>query len=296
MTRAPTYYELLNVSRSASPDQIRKAYLRLMKCHHPDVASDRSEAVDLPFINQVYEALSEPTKRAAYDAELARQSRPALSAPTTQAFLGDRRPLPAWGIWAALTIAGFVALFASMSLADPRAQPVQRFNQNLSWLQPRGLASPDPRTARLPAFRDIQRQAQLGVTATPDEAVRQSSRCFSVSRERGSRLDAQLCVVFDNAFLYSHSMPHAGLPPYFNEVIVKLRHASALVEFAPAEPLMERLWKATFAALMANLHQSAKALDQADAQSATDLAKLANAAADAAPPGLAPPAPSWDNR
>ena len=59
------------------------------------------------FGTPVYEALSEPTKRAVYDAELARQSRPALSAPTAQALLGDRRPLPAWGIWAALTIAGF---------------------------------------------------------------------------------------------------------------------------------------------------------------------------------------------
>ena len=292
MTRARTYYELLNVSRSASQEQIRSAYLRLMKNHHPDVASDGAEAVDLPFINQVYAALSEPGKRAAYDAQLARQARSGRSAATAPQSVS--RPPRAWGIWFALAFAAVVAAFAVLSPAGTTPQSIQLSPNDLGWLQPQGLTGSDIRDARLPAFGDIRRQARLGATAAPNHAVRQSANCFSAARARASLFDAQLCVVFDDAFLYSRSTPYAGLPPYFSKVVVKNRHASALAEFVPDEPLAELLWKVTFAAMMANLEHSAKALDEAPVPDPTSRNKQSAIVADGARSAAQSPGPSWD--
>ncbi|MEO6836483.1 MAG: DnaJ domain-containing protein, partial [Candidatus Tumulicola sp.] len=62
------YYEILGVARGVSGDEIKQAYRRLARKHHPDVSDDKSEA-ELRFktINEAYEVLSDPAKRAQYD-------------------------------------------------------------------------------------------------------------------------------------------------------------------------------------------------------------------------------------
>jgi molecular chaperone DnaJ len=62
------YYEILGVARDASGDEIKQAYRTLARKHHPDVSHDKSEA-ELRFkkINEAYEVLSDPNKRAQYD-------------------------------------------------------------------------------------------------------------------------------------------------------------------------------------------------------------------------------------
>ncbi|MGA8535153.1 MAG: molecular chaperone DnaJ [Candidatus Tumulicola sp.] len=62
------YYEILGVARNASGDEIKQAYRRLARRHHPDVSHDKSDA-ELRFktINEAYEVLSDPNKRAQYD-------------------------------------------------------------------------------------------------------------------------------------------------------------------------------------------------------------------------------------
>ena len=73
MTRDP--YELLGVSRGVSEDDVRKAYRRLARKHHPD-ANPYDPAAEERFkeIQQAYEILSNPEKHRAYDARSSRPS------------------------------------------------------------------------------------------------------------------------------------------------------------------------------------------------------------------------------
>jgi len=62
------YYETLGVSRSATPEQIRKAYRTLARKHHPDVnKGDATAEEKFKKINEAYEVLKDPEKRKLYD-------------------------------------------------------------------------------------------------------------------------------------------------------------------------------------------------------------------------------------
>lgn len=65
------YYEVLGVSRDATPDQIKRAYRQLARKHHPDLqpAAERAKASErFKEINEANEVLSDPEKRKKYDA------------------------------------------------------------------------------------------------------------------------------------------------------------------------------------------------------------------------------------
>lgn len=62
------YYEILNVSRDASQDEIKSAYRKLAKKYHPDLNPNDKEAEQkFKEINEAYEILSDPEKRKRYD-------------------------------------------------------------------------------------------------------------------------------------------------------------------------------------------------------------------------------------
>ncbi|MBA7574108.1 Chaperone protein DnaJ [subsurface metagenome] len=65
--RAYKYYEILEVSRNATQDDIRRAYLKLAKVYHPDVNPDARAHEKFKKINEAYEILSDPTRRSSYD-------------------------------------------------------------------------------------------------------------------------------------------------------------------------------------------------------------------------------------
>ena len=62
------YYEVLGVKRDASQDEIRKAFRKLARKHHPDVAENKVTAEEkFKEINEAYEVLGDADKRKKYD-------------------------------------------------------------------------------------------------------------------------------------------------------------------------------------------------------------------------------------
>jgi len=62
------YYQVLGVNRNASEKEIKQAYRRLARKHHPDLnPGDKSAEASFKEINAAYEVLSNPEKRKKYD-------------------------------------------------------------------------------------------------------------------------------------------------------------------------------------------------------------------------------------
>ena len=67
-TQLPDYYATLGVPADATMAQIKKAYRKLARQHHPDTNPGDTEAADrFKAITEAYEVLSDAQKRAAYD-------------------------------------------------------------------------------------------------------------------------------------------------------------------------------------------------------------------------------------
>ena len=136
-----THYDVLGVPPSASADQIREAFRRLAREHHPDraVASGRvGGEASMAEINEAYRVLNDPARRAVYDASLRGgptrgpaappSSEPSESSagaaptmPTFPSHLGPARfPWRSVSFFAVLAIIGVVVLAQFTEPSEPQ--------------------------------------------------------------------------------------------------------------------------------------------------------------------------------
>ncbi len=80
------YYKTLGLEKNASPDDVKKAYRKLVRQYHPDVSKHKDATEKTKEINEAYDVLGDAEKRAAYD-DLGRRGQQ-----TSEGF----RPPPDW--------------------------------------------------------------------------------------------------------------------------------------------------------------------------------------------------------
>jgi curved DNA-binding protein CbpA len=84
------YYTLLGIDRSASAEEIGRAYRRAARATHPDAHPDEPSATErFAAITIAYETLRDPTRRASYD-----RARPVTSRGVRVQPVGQRPPNP----------------------------------------------------------------------------------------------------------------------------------------------------------------------------------------------------------
>ena len=234
MPSSPTYYDIFGVRQSASFEEIRSAYLWLMKQHHPDRSdhSDRQRSADFAaMVNRCYAVLKDPSTRARYDAWLAREAREGGNTRVRRALLTGTTRRARESRWdatskGAAALAGLVILLVAGVAWLPQASPV-RTSETMA----AGVAS-QPGGSPAPALgdADVRSQVRLAMSATADQAERASERCFALARDAQSLARTRSCIIFDDAFLEWNRTSSDGPPAsvYFDDSIVRLRHRDAL--------------------------------------------------------------------
>ena len=67
MSEKRDYYEVLGLSKGASEEEIKRAYRKMAKKYHPDINKEPGAEEKFKEVNEAYEVLSDPQKKAAYD-------------------------------------------------------------------------------------------------------------------------------------------------------------------------------------------------------------------------------------
>ena len=153
---SPTHYDALQLPRGASADDVRAAFRRLAREHHPDRAGADGEA--MARVNQAYEVLSDPERRARYDQHL--DNRPPPRKPGRVELPGDRlRRRLAWGAasLAAVVVGGLALVtFLRDRRPDEAAARVEPLSHPLPQREATAAAAPAPaRPAREDGLRLI---------------------------------------------------------------------------------------------------------------------------------------------
>src|SRR6202035_331815 len=104
------YYETLGVPRGADAEEVKRAYRKQARKYHPDVSKERNAESKFKDVQEAYEVLKDPEKRATYD-RLGRDYRPGQQCgppPDWQQHFGQ------WGSQRFTDLNGFSDFYSSL--------------------------------------------------------------------------------------------------------------------------------------------------------------------------------------
>ena len=217
------YYAVLGVGRDAEQTEIRRAFRKLAREHHPDLNPDDAEAeAKFKRVNEAYEVLSNADSRRKYDAHgddwrradeiEARQRRRARRAPRTEYDFGGAR-----GYSDSDLFAGLEDVLGDLGGFGPRTRGAATG----------GISAETPVSVSL-------REAYTGTTVNASLTIRSASRRFEVdippgvdngsvvrvTPERGSELLFRVSVAPDPRFRRDGADLYADLRAPFEDVIL----------------------------------------------------------------------------
>ncbi len=193
------YYEVLGVPKDASQDDVRKAFRKLARKYHPDVAEDKSTAEDkFKEINEAYEVLGDAEKRAKYDQLGADWNQPGPSGPTE----GWRQAEPAGdaGNWQHFEGTGFSDFFENYFGGRAAGGQSGHFHQ-----AGRRPADSAPRRGR-----DIESEILVSL----HEAMHGAERLLAIQTPQGERQEVTIRIpkgVTDGKLIRAAGLGNPGL-------------------------------------------------------------------------------------
>lgn len=254
MTR--THYDIFGVERTATREEIRAAYLALVKQHHPDVVGGKGVGTPdkIALLNRCYAVLKDPRKRAQYDAQLARESNHRQLTPYVRRELVAQRVHATQRQWRVPLVIGAIALLVIVTQLAQATMGEGGYAAGslFSWARPEN----DLQLERPLRAADVANQAQLATTVSADIAIGVSKHCFDMARQSEDITSAKLCIIFDDAFLYwrQNADDYDTMPLYFRDEITRMRHLDALGGAGDdSDRILAQLRDVTFRALLAQL-------------------------------------------
>lgn len=274
MSSGPTYYDFFGVSRTASGEQIRAAYVWLMKQHHPDLTdhADRQRAADFAsIVNRSYDVLKDPLKRARYDVFLAREAGEGRTKKVQRVLLPGQTRRARRSRWdasskGAAALAGAILILVGAAVWMPE----------IGFVPESQAATPNPSRSPAPAFSnlrdlDVRGEVLRAMSASPQEAEIASEHCFAAAQIQTSLPKAEKCIVFDDAFLDWNRTADEQLSRsvYFSDTVVALRHRNALTDagstqYARLDQLKQISVNALLSEIKSQVNAAASPADTAD--------------------------------
>jgi curved DNA-binding protein len=187
------YYSTLGVSKTATEKEIKQAYRKLARKHHPDVnPGDKSAESRFKEINEAYEVLGDPPKRKKYD-ELGANWRQYEQAGGGPGFHGGAPQGGAWNMGAGPGGGGFRTMTEEemremFGDADPFSDFFHTFFGGAMGGQGQQAGGPNPRqrAGRGRAGRqgrDVEQEIELGL----EDAYQGARRRFSITHDGQAR-------------------------------------------------------------------------------------------------------------